>query len=123
MRILILCSLDGFANSVRPIKIKELLEYNGHKVDLVDTCFIGRMSKKHNFKRSIFNSLPGISIKKIRLYFYDLQDFLINNGLFKKKSSSQNIIKGMKIRAEIIYQFLKKKNFDVLICENARDSY
>jgi Glycosyltransferase Family 4 len=35
-KILIICALDGFSNSVRPSKIKEYLVKRGHEVDMLD---------------------------------------------------------------------------------------
>lgn len=123
MKVGILCNLDGFANSVRATEIKTFLEKKGHKVELIDTFFISRMSQKYNRKRSFFNSLPGLNINKLRLYFLELQDFLTSKNLLKNYICSQDIIKRMNIRAEIIYKTLKKKDFGVLICENSVDSY
>lgn len=123
MKIGILCTLDGFANSVRPLKIKEFLEKRGYHVKIIDTYFISRMHRKRDNKRSIFNSLPGLSLNKLRLYFLELKEFLASNKISDNSISSKKIIKRMKIRGEILYNLLKKESFDVVICENATDSY
>lgn len=98
-KVCIICSLDRFANTVRPKKIKEFLEKNGYIVELINTY-----SNK-------VNSRSSIMIRKIRRFFIPR---LLRNYIF---------ILEMKRRAIVLQKEITKRQPDVLICESEMDSY
>jgi Glycosyltransferase Family 4 len=50
-RILIICALDGFANSVRPSQIKKYLERQGHEVETIDILETERSRRARDLVR------------------------------------------------------------------------
>lgn len=98
-KVCIICSLDRFANAVRPKKIKEFLEKNGYIVELINT-----------YPNKV-NSRPSVMTGKIRRFF--IPRFL-RNYLF---------ILDIKRRAIVLQKEITKRQPDVLICESEMDSY
>jgi hypothetical protein len=98
-RVCIICSLDRFANSVRPKKIKEFLEKNRYIVELINT-----------YPNKVKSS-STIMIGKIRRFF--IPRFL-RNYLF---------VLDIKHRAIVLQKEIAKRQPDVLICESEMDSY
>jgi len=102
-KVLIICRMDGFANSIRPKKIKNLLEKKGFEVDILDTI---------TFKINDENKGRKVSILKKKLmeflkrYFLD---YLIN---FYFKNNGKKI-----------YNLIKNKDYDIIICETEMDAY
>jgi hypothetical protein len=99
--IFIICSLDGFANSIRPLEIKKFLEKKNYKVKLLN-FYNFTESSSFSFLFKILNNYSPEIIKK----------FLIVRRL-----------KVMRDRAKRIEIYVKKENPDAIICENAEDSY
>jgi hypothetical protein len=103
-KVLIICRLDGFANSVRPKKIKELLEKGGFEVDILDTITFNIFNK--DFKERKISHLKKRFMDFLKKHFLSL---LVDTYL---KRNSQKI-----------FEFLKNKNYKIIICETAMDSY
>ena len=105
--IIIIGNLDGYANSVRPVEIKNFLEKQGHKISILDTHHLGRSSALgswkylHYFIQTII-TLENLLLSNLDKYFYFY--FLIID---------------MKIRAFLVTKIIIKGNYDIVICENS----
>src|SRR5436190_16953066 len=106
-KIIIICFLDGFANSIRPVEVKKFLETRGHEVTLQDTFSLERMSKN---KESLLHKLPGLTPLKISLYFIRLLSHLQQKyfPVLTKHIYYYFLIANMKLRAQILKNILKR---------------
>ena len=95
IKVLIICSLDGFANAVRPKEIEKFLTNEGHEVIIYNT-------HKKNKENKIKEILGFIAPK-----------------YFKNKILINSLLK----RAEILEKNIKEIKPDVVICESEMDSY
>jgi hypothetical protein len=116
-RVVVICSLDGFANSVRPVEIKKYLEKDGHTVTLINTS----QSAKTKRKDSIYSIILS-GVNKTTGYLLLLCTKKYIKSIFSPLHYFYLILK-MKIRAHKLYALLKDIHFDVIICENTYDSF
>jgi hypothetical protein len=98
IKVVIICSLDRFANAVRPKEIQKFLTKRGYKVELLNTY------DNVETKKAILNE----RIRKI------LIPKIIRNYAF---------IQNLKHRANILENRIKILKPDVVICESESDSY
>lgn len=99
MRIGIICSLDKFINGVRATETKRFLEKRKHNVKLINTYPVHKTSPKLlNLIGRVWGKIPFI----LKQYILPLQ---------------------FKLRSNILQKIIKREKFDVVICENAIDSY
>jgi len=99
MKIGIICSLDKFANGIRPNRIKNYLEKKGHEVHLINTHH--EQNKLSPFLRYIAKLYVKLPLK--------FKQFLL--------------ARQFKIKGELIYNIIKDKNYNCIICENPWDAY
>jgi len=121
-RILIIASLDGFANSVRPLKIQQYISQKGYKVDILDTLYLSRLSNK---KGTLGNKLPRPSFYGISLFILQILNFLVVKFLPKhKKYFSYFLITSMmRFRGKILSKTIQKHLYNLVICVSQLDSY
>ena len=102
-KVLIICRLDGFANSIRPKKIKALLERKNFEVNILDAITLKINEENKNKDASIIKKRLMEFLKR---YFLD---YLIN--LYLKSNGKK------------LYNIIKNKNYDAIICETEMDAY
>jgi hypothetical protein len=88
-KILIICALDGFSNTVRPSKIVEHLRDRGHDVELID---IATMERSRAARDAIRARVPGIA----------------------QQLGSELLLRR---RARRLERLIRQKRPDVVICE------
>jgi hypothetical protein len=118
-KAIILCTLDKFANAVKPNKLKNFLEKNGFCVELFSSSSISRLGNGR-----IKSLVPGNTILQWRLYFLEILQFIASkqkNTLVKKIITSFIIQKIIKLRGEILGNIIRLKKCELLICENNLD--
>ena len=98
IKVLIVCSLDGYANSVRPREIEKFLKKNNYDVKLLNTFNGNKNIIKSNIKNIIKRFIPKI-IKSRKLIF-------------------DVVNKAKKLEKQILIE-----KPDVVICESGMDSY
>ena len=116
--VAVICSLDGYANSDKPAEIKTILESRGHKITLINTKNISRLSDN-----GVKRLLPSPTLKKLSLYSLEVLAYLINK--YSPKSYKRFLTYGqtmmqMRLRSYIVARLLSA--YDIIICENAFDS-
>lgn len=121
-KILIIASIDGFANSVWPINIQRYLSRKGHNVDILDTFYFNRLSRKEG---TLGNLLPKPSFYELILYILELFYFLIVKFLPKYKIyfGYYYFTSMMKIREKMLSKTIQKNFYDLVICTSQLDSY
>ena len=107
-KIAILCTLDSFANSIRPMEIKKYLLRRGYKVTLVNNGHVYKGSKS-------FTKFQSNNIYKI---MFNLVDEHLNGWPYYFY-----LMLKLKIREYSLLKLLKRNNYDVLICENHIQAY
>jgi hypothetical protein len=119
MKIIVLCSLDAFANSVKPTKILEYFSTVNSEVELFSTFNLSRMSNEGFLKK-----IPAINLLKISLFVYELLNFATrkadNIKLFKF-FNSYLVVPTIRARGRVLRYEMNKKKPDVIICENSID--
>lgn len=93
MKVVIIGCMDKFANAVRPSKIKNYLEQNGHQVEIINTY------EESTKKPSLLKKMIPKIVKN--LFFY------------------RNFLK----RANHLKKEINNKSPDLVICESEKDSY
>lgn len=102
--IAILCSLDMFANTVRPLELKKQLIKKGYKVSLIsNTELIENISSKLIFVKQTRHE------RAIYSYF----DKMINGKLY-----FIYLLLVLNFRARKLKKLIKEQSFDLLIIEN-----
>ena len=121
-KILIIASLDGFANSVWPINIERYISIKNYKVDILDTLYISRLKTKEG---KLVKILPNPSFYAISLYILELFYFLIVMFLpmYKIYFGYYFITSMMKMREKIISKTIQNNHYDLIICTSQIDSY
>lgn len=118
-RAVIVCSLDGYANAVKPQKIKAHLQAKNYLVDIYATNFLSRFGE-HGFRRL----LPGMHPLQWALYTLEACHLLIKKmpwaGLRTRVLSrlTQPILH---MRGRLLRRHLAPQKYDLLICENSQD--
>ncbi len=120
-RIVLLCTLDGFANSKRAIALKTFLEDHGHTVEQIDTTFLSRYTAN---RKSLLHALPALGIFTLMLYGCDVLYSLCNRYLSSRKTwyVYYALIAQMHLRRIILQRRLKRMDCDLLICASLLDS-
>lgn len=121
--IAIICSLDGFANSAKPTKIKEFLENHGHTVTLINTYKINRLSVENGniiYKKIPFSSFITFFYLIIK-YFSDLINKF--NTYFTKIISYYLLLIEIYLRSIILFDILSILDFDFIIGETQIDAF
>ena len=120
-KILIIASLDGFANSVWPLNIKKYISNKEYAIDILDTLNISRLSTK---KGDWGNVLPKPSLYAIILYILELFYFLIIKFLpnYKIYFGYYFFTSMIKIRAKIVSKIIQNHPYDLAICTSQLDS-
>ena len=108
--VLMICRLDGYANSARPKKMIEWLKNQNIKVDILNT-----LQSPLKIEQEFNTAMPG------------------KNTNFKLKDKCIEIIKSiffnilffpyLKNNAKKLYSFLKDKYYDTIICVNSIDAF
>jgi hypothetical protein len=119
-RILILCMLDGYANSVRPFEVKRFLEQRGHDVRLVNTYSLSRASTETG---SLRRKLPALDARRVSLYAVEgAAALLTRRWRFGRRHVSYYVLLAdCRLRRWILGSSLNLDDFDLVICETPHD--
>jgi hypothetical protein len=121
--ILMIASLDGFANSVWAAKIQQYIARKGYKVDVLDTLYLGRFASQ---KGKFATKLPQPHLYELLLYmleityYFFLPKFLPN---YRKHCGYFFISSIMKVRSKIISKIIRSKHYNLIICVSQLDAY
>lgn len=118
-KVLVLCDMDAYANSVKPRQIKKFLEKYECEVELYSTTTLSRLGESH-LKRLV----PYPRLKYIILYFLEGLFAIVNkrqSSSFKKIVISLTLQPIIELRGALLADRLFGKGTDVLICENDLD--
>ena len=116
-KIAILCNLDSFANSIRPLEIKKYLESKGHNVVLINNTNI---YKEPNNKKTSLTLIATIQklISKLNLSLVNFVDQKVNGWPYYFY-----LILKLKIRSLMVTRILQREKYNVVICENNFQAY
>lgn len=118
-RALILCSLDGYANSVKPKKLKEFLERSGYEVTLQETTKLSRFGTG-----KLGSYVPSFHVLGFKLYLLEtlhLFAYFQSSKRVRKTLLSFAWQKILETRAVLLQRAIPKNYYDILICENNYD--
>jgi hypothetical protein len=118
-KAVVLCSMDGYANSVKPEQIKILLERHGYSVNLFSTNTLSRFSN-YGWRRF----LPYPKWNHIKLFFLEgiyMVALKQGNLTVKKMISSFALIRILPLRGKILRNKILSEKYDLLICETNFD--
>ncbi|MFG2497183.1 hypothetical protein ACGFSB_03055 [Streptomyces sp. NPDC048441] len=121
-RVLIVCQLDGFANSVRPLGIQQFLRDLGHDVSVVDTYGLSRASDAPG---SLGWKLPGsLRPSKLALYANEAASKLWTRGwsFGRRHLSYYVLMTDYRLRRSILTSSLPLDDFDLVICHTPYDA-
>ena len=110
--IAILCTLDAFANAIRPMELKKALEANGHTVTLISQGKIvaGPTPPTVQHSNKIFSY---ITTRLTKIF-----DSVVNGKLYH-----YYFLLKLKKNAHHVIPLLEKSMFDVIIIENHLQAY
>jgi hypothetical protein len=120
--VLLLCQLDGFANSVKPVEIERFLRARGHSVQLVDTYYLSRASSRRG---SVLSKLPALRPRKAALYAVEvaLAAFTRRWRTGRRRLSYALLRAECALRARILANGLPLDDFDLVVSETPHDAW
>lgn len=121
-KIVIICKLDGFANSIKPLEIQKYLEKRGHNVILLNTLFIHRLVIQNNILKT--RSFPQLSINIILLHIIQILSKLFSYKFNQLFPIYYYLLSWeMTLRAQLLFKLIKTLSPDFLIGESQIDSH
>jgi hypothetical protein len=120
-RVLIVCMLDGYANSVRPVEIERFLRRRGHDVHLVDTFSLSRASSN---RPSLAGYLPAPGLRRAALYAIEAASLLLTpRWEFGRRHLTYYLRRAdCRVRRSLLASLLPLDDFDLVICETPHDA-
>lgn len=118
-RAVIICSLDGYANSVKPAELQKMLNKHSYKIDVISTTSLGRLGTE-GFSRW----LPAISFTAVKLYLLEVVRWLAKksrSGRLRRWVNSVITMSRLKTRGLLLQRIVGADNYDLLICEYGLD--
>ena len=122
-KVLIIASLDGFANSTWSLKLKQYISQRGYEVDIWDTLHLSRLVSK---RYSLRTKLPKPSFYAIILYFIEFVYYVLIDRFLKRYKIYFGyffITSMMKVRGKILSKRIQSHHYDLIICVSQLDSY
>lgn len=116
---LIICSPDGYANAVKPGKLRDFFVEHGYNVTVVPTNHLGRLGER-GYRRI----LPGFTLLQVQLYCCELVQLLGNRqqiSFLRKLATSFTMQRVIRLRGKILYKRLHSSSFDIMVCESNFD--
>jgi hypothetical protein len=120
-RVLIVCMLDGFANSVRGPEIERFLRERGHDVRLVDTYSLSRASSN---RPSLAGYFPRLGLRRGALYAIEATSLLFTRRweFGRRHLSYYLLLADCRVRRSLLASLLPLDEFDLVICETPHDA-
>ncbi|SDS75938.1 hypothetical protein [Actinopolymorpha singaporensis] len=119
-RVVIVCQLDGFGNSVKPVEIHRYLTSRGHEVCLVDTYRLSRSSAR---PATLAARLPRPRPYHVALYAVEVVGKLTRPvGIARRRLSYHLLRADFWLRRRILRSGLALNDVDLVICETPYDS-
>lgn len=120
-RVLIVCQLDRYANSPKPLQVQRFLTERGHEVQLVDTYYLSRASSAPN---SLRNKLPRFEPSLLALYAVQAASALFTRRwqFGRRHLSYYVLVADCRLRRWILRSSLPLDRFDLIICETPHDA-
>lgn len=115
----IICRLDGFANSVKPAQLVEHLGNRGYRVDVYSSERLSRVGVS-GFQRL----LPKPGWTNLRLYLLEALQALAartHNQRVRRVITSLTELRIRRLRGRLLGNALPRSSYDVLICESNYD--
>lgn len=120
--VLLLCQLDGLANSVKPPEIERFLRARGHAVRMVDTYYLSRASARRG---SVLSKLPALRPRKLVLYAVEaaLAAFTRRFRAGRRRLSYPLLRAECAVRASILANELRPDDYDLVVSETPHDAW
>jgi hypothetical protein len=117
-RAVILVSLDGYANRVKPKQIELFLHKHGYSVTLFDTTALSRLSTSGVGRR-----LPHPSPSRFAVFVLGAFYQVLNRLPFQAAKNCVPYVMSalLRLRGKALSRMLSGKSYDLLICENNFD--
>ncbi|GAA2758384.1 hypothetical protein [Actinopolymorpha rutila] len=120
-RVVIVCQLDGFGNSVKPIEIQRYLTARGHEVRLVDTYRLSRSADGPATGLAVW--LPRPKPYHVALYAIEVIGKLARPVAVARRRLSYHLLRAdFWLRRRILRSSLALDDVDLVICETPYDS-
>ncbi|WP_367319419.1 hypothetical protein [Streptomyces sp. HUAS ZL42] len=114
-RVLVICELDGYSNTVRPTEIHRFLRRRGHEVHLFDVADLAVTPSAG----SLFGRrLPGPRPRQVALYATEAVSSLItrHGGPGRRFLSYYALTAGLSLRRALLRARLPLDAFDLVMC-------
>jgi len=120
-RVLVICQLDAYANSLKPVAIEQFLRKRGHEVRIVDAYYLSRASHSKN---SFASKLPSPHPGKVALYAIEAASLLLTRRwkFGRHRLSYHLLVADHRLRSAILASSLPLDSFDLVICETPYDA-
>jgi hypothetical protein len=118
-RAVIICSPDGYANAIKPAKLKEFFVEHGYNVIVYPTNHLSRLGE-----RGYQAMLPGLTLSQFRLYCCEAVQLAVNRrklSFLRKLGVSLTTKRMIGLRGKILHKRLKSGSYDIMICESNLD--
>jgi hypothetical protein len=131
LRIAVIADMDGFANSAKPLLIKDVLSRRGHFVTIIDTRYLSRAAQDWPLR-----ALPSPKPRRLLLYLIGLASRVLRylprrlRALFNSSLYALQL----KLRGQVLVSLISNsatsshprttqcRNFDIVVCESQLDS-
>jgi hypothetical protein len=114
-RVIVICQLDRYANSVKPVEIERFLSRIGHRVELVNTYHLSRSR--------MVSWLPSMRPRHLGLYAVELAGAVIRRWRWGRSHLSYYVVVAdARLRASILGRSLPRDDVDLIICETPYDA-
>ena len=119
-RVLLICQLDGFANSRRPVAMQRYLESRGHEVIMANTYFASRLSPERG---TLGNKLPAPSARRLALYAIEaVSKLLVRRWQPTRRRFSYAVLRADQlVRRGLLRRTLPLDEVDLVLCATPYD--
>ena len=115
----IVCSMDAFANAVKPKRLSDYLKGRGYHVEIFATNYLSRWGESGPWVK-----LPGVHPLQLALFALEFVHFFAKKFHWTQLRTlilSAVTLPMMKLRGKLITRRLGQKTYDLMICENGMD--
>jgi hypothetical protein len=119
-RVLLVAQIDGYANGVKPNAVASFLRARGHRVELVNTYYLSRLSAERG---TFANKLPHPSPRRLGVYATEaLSRFTRRDGFARGRLSYYLLLGDYRLRRSILADLLPLDEYDLVMCEHPQDA-
>jgi hypothetical protein len=118
-RVLIIAQSDGFANGVRPTAIADFLRGRGHDVEMVNTYYLSRLSRRPG---TLANRLPHPSPGRFLMYLGEGLNLVLRRTEATRRTLAYPLLRtDYLLRSRVLPRLLPLDDFDLVMAVHPQD--